>query len=376
LTNKKKIAIVANSTWNIHNFRLNILTVLSQYNYDITVIAPTDQYITYKKLFPQVKHINLKKLVRKGTNPLKDWQLTLELLNIYRAEKPDIILHYTIKPNIFGGIAAQIAKIPYICVVTGLGYSFLHEGFINFISKKLYRYSFNKSEKVIFENIDDRLLFNQLGLVGPEKSISVKGCGINIDHFKPFSANGFAKHIPVVFSFIGRLLYDKGVKEFVEAARIVKKSNPDTQFWVIGDIDKDNPSALNPHELQSWIEEGIIEYHGHTEDIKTYISKTDCVVCPSYREAIPRVVQEGMAMKKSIITTDTAGCKEAVEEGKNGYLVPIKNVPILAQAMIKITQLDAQQLRDMGEYSRKKVENEFDEKIIANQFIQIIEQAI
>ncbi len=372
MNKRQKIVIVANSTWNIHNFRRNILNILLNNGFEVVVIAPLDTFIMYLNDFPTVHHIPLKHLARKSLNPFHDLRLFFELKKILRRENPNIVLNYTVKPNIWGGLAAAWLNIPYVCAVTGLGYAFLHNGLVNIISQKLYKLSFKFSQKVIFENIDDRLLFNQLGIVEAEKSLSVKGCGINTLHFQPKEPKSI--HLDkVIFCFIGRFLYDKGICEFVEAAHIVKKLQPNSEFWLVGEIDYGNPSAINENELQAWIDEKIIIYKGMVADVRPLIREADCVVLPSYREAIPRVIQEAMAMQRCVISTDVAGCREAVEHGANGYLVEVRNAQSLADAMIKIIQLSPKERRAMALKSRKKVETEFDERIIAQQFLEVIQ---
>ncbi|MEL6864219.1 MAG: glycosyltransferase family 4 protein [Bacteroidota bacterium] len=368
---KTKIAIVANSTWNIYNFRLNLVELLDKEQYELLVIAPVDHYISYLNKYPKVRHIHLHKLSRKSTNPLKDLALMQELYQIYKTEKPDLVIHYTVKPNIYGGFAAKMAGVKYLSTITGLGYTFIHNGLVKKITKELYRLAFQHSEKIVFENTDDRLMFIQEQISTSDKSISIKGCGVNIDHFSP---NGYIKQKDkVIFTFIGRLLHDKGIAEFVEAARQAKAQCPNTEFWVIGDIDNQNPAAISQKLLVSWMQEKVIRYFGPTDDVRYFIKRSDCIVLPSYREAIPRVVQEGMAMKKPIITTDTPGCREAVDEGKNGFLVPIKDAYALATAMTRFYALDEKRISAMGDYSRDKAVSEFDDRLIAQQLLDVIE---
>lgn len=367
----KKIIILANTSWNIHNFRRNILQMLLDAPFEVVVVTPIDAFLSFIQDFPNARHIPLKKLARKSINPLRDLQLANELIGIFRAEKPNIILNYTIKPNIIGGGVAQFFKIPYICVVTGLGYTFLHNGFLYWLTKILYELSFQKAEKVIFENIDDRLLFNQLGICSPQKSISVKGCGINIHHFTPQPPRSKLDNT-TIFTFIGRFLYDKGLLEFVAAARLVKKQHPKTIFWLVGEIDTSNLAAITPMELQSWKKEGVVIDQGFANDVRPFIAASDCVVLPSYREAIPRVLQESMAMERTVITTNVAGCRETVDDKVNGFLVPVKTVQPLAAAMIQFIELPEAKRKEMGKNARKKVEREFDERLIAADFLRII----
>lgn len=349
---------------------MNILTKLINEGHDIIVIAPVDAYIEYMEKYPQVQHIALRVLNRNSKNPFRDILLIEEFRRKFSRLKPDLIINYTHKPNIYGGIAARMVGIPSIAMVTGLGYAFIHNGWVNTITKFLYKISSAHHSKVIFENIDDRLLFVKEGLISKEQGISIKGCGVNIDYFHPY-LNGQVK-AKTIFTFIGRLLYDKGIVEFVEAAKQIKKAHPETEFWVIGELDAENPSMIDNDELLSWIETKTIYYHGFVRDVRPFVQKSDCVVLPSYREAIPRTITEAMAMAKPVITSNTAGCWESVDEGVNGYLAEVKSAKSLAQAMEKFLKLDSDQRHEMGAAGRVKVEAEFDDRLIADQIYNII----
>lgn len=359
-----KIALVANSTWNIYNFRQNVIDKLLAENHEVIVIAPVDEYLEYKEKYPQIKHYGIRTLDRDSTNPLKDLLLIAELIRRYRIVKPDLILHYTNKPNIFGAIAARFHRIPSIAMITGLGYPFIRGGWIRKLTSILYKYTSRFHEKFIFENIADRELFEKDNIIPPGKGVSIKGCGVNIDYYAP-RPNGTVEN-ETTFTFIGRLLYDKGIKEFVEAAKIIKTKYPKVRFWVVGDLDKDNPATVEKEELADWVNNDIIDYYGFQRDVRDIIQKSSCIVLPSYREAIPRTITEGMAMAKPVITTDVAGCREAVEIGENGFLVKVKSVDSLADGFEKFLALDANQRDLMGVKGRQKVLREFDDRKIAN----------
>ena len=239
----------------------------------------------------------------------------------------------------------------------------------------MYKLTSRFHKKVIFENEDDRILFIDKKIVNKDNAISIKGCGVNITHFAPkegFSRNGITR-----FTFIGRLLYDKGIKEFVNAASEIKtRYNGKTQFTVVGEIDKDNPSSVNPDELAEWVHEDIIDYKGYVKDVRAIISNSDCIVLPSYREAIARSLTESMAMGKAVIATETAGCREAIDNGENGFLVPVKDSDSLRIAMDKIINMDNDELVMMGEKGRQKTINEFDDQIIAQNIINVIERTL
>jgi glycosyltransferase involved in cell wall biosynthesis len=369
-----KIALVANTTWNIYNFRLNLIDKFISEGHQVAVIAPVDEYIHYLDKYPSVLHYNVTTLDRDGTNPIKDIFLCLELAKKYREIQPDLILHFTNKPNIYGSIAAKMNKIKAISVITGLGYPFIHQGFIRFIIVLLYRIIGNFNSGFIFENTEDRELFHDLGIIKKEKSVSIKGCGVNTEWFKPMNEN--KEPDKIIFTFIGRLLYDKGIREFVEAAKEVKQKKSDVNFWILGEIDRENPTTIDKDELISWVENDYVQYLGFIADVRPIISASDCIVLPSYREAIARTITEGMSMGKPIITTKTAGCREAVEHGLNGYLVEVKNSKDLAAAMFDFLTLTKSQKEKMGSAGRAKACAEFDAVQIASQIYRIIIQFI
>jgi glycosyltransferase involved in cell wall biosynthesis len=367
------IAITTNATWNIYNFRLNILQILIENQYVVIVVAPEDEYKVYQEKFPMVKHIPLKQLARKGMNPFQEFLLCHELFQIFKREKPDLIINYTIKPNIYGGIAASLLKIKYLCVVTGLGYTFLHNGLVYSTSKILYRLAFKKANGVIFENVDDKNLFNSLKLVDEQKSFSVKGCGVDIQHFQPMPKTQY--HHGFVFCFIGRFLWDKGIGEFVEAAKIVRQKSPTTLFWLVGEPDENNPSCVSDEQIKIWEDEQIVVNQGFANDVRRFIRNADSIVLPSYREGMPTILAEAAAMCKPIITTDVAGCREMADMGKNGYIIPVKSAEALADAMLKMLKLSVTQLAKMGVHGRRKVERAFDNRLIAAFFLKMVENS-
>lgn len=370
----KVIALVANTTWNIYNFRLNLIEKFLGEGYRVVVVAPVDEYLIYKDKYPSVLHYNLQRLVRDGVNPLTDIRLFLELRHIYREINPDVILHFTNKPNVYGSLAAKSLHLKSIAIITGLGYPFIHGGLLKSIVTTLYKISGRFNEKFIFENMEDRELFESLNIVTKQKSVSIKGCGVNTQWYKP--RENTKKTNKTVFTFIGRLLYDKGIREFVEAAKIVGEKRKDVEFLIVGEIDENNPATIDKKELIQWMEDEIIQYLGFIKDIREVIASSDCIVLPSYREAIARTITEGMAMGKPIITSQTAGCREAVEDGENGYLVEIKNSKALADTFLKFMSLLPEEKKRMGEISRIKACNEFDDVIIANQINEIVREIL
>jgi len=370
--NIKTVALVANSTWNIYNFRLNLIDKFIAEGMDVVVIAPVDEYLTYKEKYPTVRHFSLRTMDRDSTNPIKDFLLVLELTRRYKKIKPDIVLHFTNKPNIFGGVAAWLAGVKSIAVVTGLGYAFIHNGFIKKVISWLYRVTAGFHQKFIFENIEDRKLFASLQIVEGSRAVSVKGCGVDTAWFHPYP-NGLSKD-KTIFTFIGRLLYDKGIREFVEAAKIIKSTMPNVDFWIVGELDAENPATVDKDDLIKWVEEDIVYYHGFIKDVRDIIAKSDCIVLPSYREAIPRTITEAMSMSKPVITTDTAGCREAVDQDKNGFLVKVKDAASLTESFIQFLELKHDDREAMGKAGREKAIREFDDKLIAIDIFKIVKK--
>lgn len=362
---------MANTTWNIYNFRLNVIRHLLARGFRVTVLAPIDEYVRYTDKFREVEHINLQHLQRDGTNPYEDFKLMRELLSHYRRLRPDVILHYTVKPNIYGGLVSKYLGIRSVAVVTGLGYPFIHGGFASVFTRGLYRISNRYHKKVIFENEDDLELFVEQRLIARSQGVSIKGCGVDTEYFSP--GPELNKGTTTTFTFIGRLLYDKGIREFVEAAHMVKKKHSDVRFWLIGQIDEGNPSAIKKADLVHWIKDPNIDYLGSKQDVRPYILETDCVVLPSYREAIARSLTEAMSMAKPVIGTNTAGVREAIDEGENGFLVQVRDADSLARAMEAFINLDEEERRKMGEKGRQKALWEFDDNKIARQMCSIIE---
>ncbi|HAQ38432.1 MAG TPA: hypothetical protein DCX89_00180 [Saprospirales bacterium] len=350
---------------------MNLVHVLLRRGFLVTIITPEESNY-FNQTEEGVRFVPLKKLNRRSTNPWYDLQLIIELYTIYRQVKPDLVLQYTVKPNIFGGFAAGLLGIPSIAAVTGLGYAFLHKGAVQQITKILYRLSGKFHRKIIFENQDDLALFQQLGIIQTEKGMAVKGCGVDARHFAPI-------HIPevnknTVFTFIGRLLYDKGIREFAEASKEIQKKYPDTECWIIGDPDPGNPASVKDNDLKTWTDEKTIIYHGPKSDIRELVGLSSCIVLPSYREGLPKVILEAMSMAKPVITTNTPGCREAVNDGGNGFLAAAKSTDSLVNAMERFILLPDDDKIKMGMTGRQMILEIFEDQIIANQLADVIEQ--
>jgi len=365
----KRIAIITNSSWNIYNFRLDLIRELSERNYKVVVIAPLDEY-TQKIIDKKIEFVELKHLKRNGTNPFKDIRLLIELIGIFIRLKIEFALLYTIKPNIYGSLAGHFCRVKTIATITGLGYSFLNNGISNIISTKLYRLALHNIDKVIFQNQDDMNLFINERLVSKNKAKLISGSGVDLNNFvsQPVCSSATFN-----FIFVGRLLKDKGIIEFIQAAEIVLQKYKNVSFSIVGEIDIENPAALDVNFLKSKLNLfPAIKYFGKLNDIRPLVNISNVFVLPSYREGLPKSTLEALAMGKPIITTDVPGCRETVIENINGHLVEAKNILELFCAMEKMLLYPKERLLGMGIASRKLAEDKFSVTIIVNEYLKLL----
>lgn len=355
----KKIAFVGNSSLTMHNFRINLLRDMVKQGYQVVVIAPKDSDTTAFKS-QKIKFIPIE-IDCKGMNPFRDVKLIFQLRKIYLHENFDFIFHYTIKPVIYGSFAAAFSKKSHISVITGLGYTFIKAGSINKLAVLLYNLALKKPKEVWFLNDDDRDMFVQRKIVNHNKTRVINGEGVNLKIFHPQIKR---HHTVFSFLFIGRVLWDKGIGEYVEAARILRKKYPNVEFQILGALGAANPAAISPECMDEWEEEGIINYLGETSKVMPYIANASCIILPSYREGISRVLLEAAAMEKPIVTTNVTGCKDIVKHNCSGYLCEVRNVDSLVECMDKMIQLPEEKRRNMGIEGRKIVLEKFDERII------------
>lgn len=363
-----KIAVVLNTSWNIYNFRKGLVLALMEKGNEVITIAPHDRF-TDKLIDLGCRHIPVT-MDSRGANPLRDFLLVLELFRIYKRVRPDVILHYTIKPNIYGTIAASMLGIPVINNVCGLGTMFLKDNLVSRIAILLYRIAFRFPKKIFFQNNDDRQLFLKRKIVSKKVSDLLPGSGINTNDFLPIKDSGGKGTFR--FLLISRLIYDKGILEYIEAIAKLRNQGIEAEFQLLGPIDVQHKRGIPEEMIQEWVEKNQVEYLGTTEDVKTYISKADCIVLPSYREGTPKTLLEAASMGKPIVATDVPGCNNVVIDGKNGFLCKLKDPEDLADKMKKMMLLDPAKRDKMGEESREFVLRNFDESIVINKYIESI----
>lgn len=368
-----KIAISANTSWYLYNFRKNTILSLIEAGHVVTAIAPRDDYsIKLEQLGARFIHIDID---QGGTNPINDAKTFFAFNAIFKAEKFDVVLNFTPKNNIYGTVAASKNGTKVINNIAGLGIIFIDENMTAKIARRLYKFSQRRADKIFFQNEDDRGLFIDNKLADISKTDRLPGSGADLSRFaiSPAADDGV-----VSFLLVARMLYDKGIGHYVEAARELKQRYGDkVQFNLLGFLDVNNPSAVSRAEMQVWVDEGIVNYLGFSDTVEEEIAKVDCMVLPSfYREGVPKSLLEAGAMGKPIVTTDNVGCRETVDHGVNGYLCQTRSTASLVEMLTKMIEHTHQERLDMGLASRQKVENEFDEKIIINKYLTAIESII
>lgn len=364
-----KFLIIASHPPSLLNFRGALIAAIQNSGFDIHIAAP--EFNVYPEERKQLEALGYTvhdiPMQRTGTNPTADAKTLFALYRLMKDIKPDYMMGYTIKPVIYGSLAAKLANVPHrFALITGLGYAFqgaedphYKKSNLQKIMHGLYSAALKSTQKVFFQNPDDEALFRTMGIIkSTVPSKVVNGSGVNVSEYAvvPFS---IADNVPVArFLLIARLLGDKGVREYAQAAKIVKAKYPQAQFDLVGWID-DNPDAIQQHELDGWIDEGLFKFWGKLDDVQPAIAASSVYVLPSYREGTPRTVLEAMAMGRPIITTDAPGCRETVIDGYNGYLVPVKAVEDLADAMERFI-VNPDLIKQMGSASRELVEEKFD----------------
>ena len=366
-----KIILVSRCAWTLFNFRAGLIHAIRQRG-DVVLGggAGGDGF-----------EENLKRLgivffplpvSRRPIDPISDLFLLWALFRWYRRERPDIVHHFTIRPVIYGSVAAWLAGVPKIVnSITGLGTVFgdCPKAWLRTIVERQYRLALKLSHMTFFQNAEDYHYFLSRGLVNPARARVVPGSGVNCEQFRPLSPPEASKNGSLTFLLSARLLWEKGIDDYVKAARLVKQAYPAAEFQLLGKRDERNPNVIPQKVLDEWEGENIIHWLGEVSDVRPIVAKADIVVLPSYyREGVPRTLLEASAMGKPIITTDTPGCRDVVEQEKNGILVPVKDPQALASAMIRLIENPAMRL-SMGKAGREKMEKHFNEQVVLDHIL-------
>ncbi len=362
------ILISINTSWNIFNFRLSLIKALQSKGYQVTAIAPSDEYVNLLesegvKCFPIT-------LDSKGTNVKQDLILIISYYKLFKSIKPDLILSYTIKPNIYGNYAAKALGIPVINNVSGLGTLFIKKNLSTLIAYGLYKTAFLKSDWVFFQNTEDQMLFKQKKLINVKKTTIIPGSGVDLERFKSDRLHNPGRTI----LFVGRLIGDKGIREFIEAAKILIKEDASLKFKIVGELGYNNKTAVTKEELDSWLKLPQIEYLGMVDNMKAVFENIDIMVLPSYREGLSKSLIEACAMSLPIVTTNVPGCRDVVQNGYNGYLCELKNSVDLAHKIADLVKLTEEERLEMGRNARRVACEKFDEKLVIDLYLAKIKE--
>lgn len=364
------VAITANTSWYLYNFRKNTILALLENGYNVVAVAPEDSYSS-KLSELGCKFVNID-IDQGGTNPFRDLKTLFQFYYIYQANSIACVLNFTPKNNIYSTFSASFLNVPSINNIAGLGVLFINETLPSKIARLLYKISQRKASKIFFQNEEDRKLFLDNNYAKASVTERLPGSGVDLSRFKysPSENDGVIR-----FLLIARMLYDKGVEHYVEAARQLKLIYGDSvEFCLLGFLDVSNPSAVSKEEMDSWVNEGVVKYLGTSDNVETEISKADCMVLPSfYREGVPKSLLEAGAMGKPIVTTDNVGCRETVDNGINGYICMPRSTESLVNSLEKIINKTHEERLLMGRASRDKMSKEFDEKIVVEQYLKAVE---
>lgn len=367
LAKSMKIAIVLNTSWNIYNFRMGLVNALKENGHEVIAIAPKDEYTHY--LIEAGCSYEEVTMDSRGANVVKDLALIFELWSIYRRTKPDVILQYTIKPNIYGSLAASLLRIPTVNNVCGLGTAFLNKGIVSKIAMGMYKLSFKFPKLIYFQNNDDKHFFEENKIIKDNETQVLPGSGINLKHFQPSKK---AENKKFTFLLISRLIHDKGILEYIDAIKYLKEKGVEASFQILGNKDTEHRRGISEDIINGWIENNTVEYLGGTDDVRPFINKADCVVLPSYREGTPKSLLEAASSAKPIVATNVAGCTNIVQDNVNGLLCNVKDSKDLANKLEAMSNLPKTRLEEMGKESRKIVEDRFDEQIVIESYLNTI----
>ena len=367
--NRLTIVFCCNTAFGILNFRAGVIRALLACGHRVVVVAPPDPYAERLRSLG-VEYIEWA-LAGSSMRLSTELRAVRALMRIYRDVRPDLAFHFTIKAVIYGAIAARWTHVPFITVVTGLGYVFLNENWASKFSRALYRLTLGHSLEVWFLNKDDRATFEAHGLLDSSEGRILPGEGVDMTHFAPVP-DAPAAASPCTFLMIGRLLRDKGVYEYVEAARLVHAVRPDVRFVLVGPADSANPTAIGIEQVRRWGSEGLVRYLGAVDDVRPVIAASTCVVLPSYREGTPRCLLEAASMERPVVATDVPGCRDVVIDGTTGLLCAPRDAQDLAAKLLAIAAMQDDELRLMGERARRFVHEEFDERLVIDEYLGAI----
>lgn len=374
LLTRPTIVFAANEAWYLLNFQGALTRALIADGYRLVAAANPDP-VHAQQLEALGCRFRAVAIDNKGLSPVRDLATMRAFGRLFREERADLFLGATIKPNIYGSLAARRAGVKSISTVSGLGTTFIRETWVTRVVETLYRRALRGASAIFFQNESDRAIFVDRRLVTAAQTRLVPGSGINLERFAPRRRER-TRDDPVTFLLIARLLRDKGVLEYVEAARMLRGEGRNVRFQILGFLNAENRTAIGADEVAQWVGEGAIEYLEPTADVRPFIAAADCIVLPSYREGTSRVLLEAAAMARPVVATDVPGCREVVDSDVNGFLCAPRDAQSLAAALARMADLPDERRESMGRAGRDKVVREFDVAIVIERYRRAIGEAL
>jgi glycosyltransferase involved in cell wall biosynthesis len=365
-----RIAVVSNTAWNLVNFRLNLMRQLRGDGNCVIAVAPADIFV--QKLQSEGFAFEPVSISTGGINPILELRSVVQLWRALRRQRVDLVLSYTPKGNLYAALASIANGSQFVPNVSGLGRAFIRRSPVTWAALLLYRLTFGRASRVFFQNLDDLGMFVRAGFVCPERAERIPGSGVDLSRFTARRVPEDRSADAPVFLLIARMLWDKGVGEFVSAARQVKKVFPQATFKLLGDVTSQNPAAIPASQIDDWVGEGIVTYLGSTDDVRPHIASADCLVLPSYREGVPRVMLEAAAMGRPVITTDAPGCRDTVIDGETGFMCRVRDAADLATKMQAFVALPTAERQRMSDRARGFVEQRFSEERVIDCYRHVV----
>lgn len=372
-----KVILFANADWYLYNFRRSLALALQSMGYEVLLVSPPGQY------GPKLEQLGLRwvsvPMERRSLNPLRELRLLFHLCRLFRRERPALVHSFTIKSVVYGALAARLARVPIrVSAVAGMGYVFISSDLkarlLKPIVRRLLKLALGgKGARLILQNPDDVAIFEQSKLVNLAHLTLIPGSGVDCKRFVDVQKERQAGGLRVLLA--ARSLWDKGLAEFVEAARLLLAEGRSIRFLHAGTPDEGNPAAVPEMTLRAWVKEGAIEWLGHVEDMPALLASVDVVVLPSYREGLPKTLIEAAACALPLITTDVPGCREVVSDGLDGLLVPARDAQALALAISRLDD-DPELARRLGKAARTKALAKFDERIVIDSTIEVYREVL
>lgn len=366
-----RIAVVANTAWYLFNFRLSLMKALQAVGHNVVAIASADGY--EDRIQAAGIEFDSVKILGSGTNPWTELRTVLLLRAKFARHCSDVVLSYTPKGNLYSGLALASSGAAFVPNISGLGRAFIRESAVTWVVKAMYRLVLRRAFRVIFQNEDDLALFVSMGLVPVDLCERLPGSGVDLLRFAPAEWVSRAPDAPV-FLLVARMLWDKGVGEYVQAARQVRARFPEVKFRLLGPVGTANPSAISHKEIDGWVREGVLTYSGVTDDVRPFLADADCIVLPSYREGVPRTLLEAAAMARPLITTDAPGCRDTVRDGDTGFVCRPADAQDLADKLMQFVHLTPDQRQALGRKGRLYMESKFDEQVVIGRYKQLIKE--